>query len=324
MSAPSYGAVGDATGGNPRLPRVLTRVLMLVLTLVLLALTVRLVGARALLAGWDVLTPVTIAAALGCGLLATLAQALRWKLLAGERGIRISMGRAVADCWSSSLGNMVLPGGIAGDAARVVVYRGEGARRWWSPATALGAERLTSTTLLFVTTAVILSGVSGLLAAVAAGIAALALLASVACMRGIGARTAVLVWLAAAVTVGAFLVLYLIGMAALGGTVAPAVAAVGLAAMSIPVGVGGWGVREISAGLLAGDLAVTAEWAVTASTGYGLLATISTLPGAVTLLASVLRRRSSGERPHRRRSTAGARQSGVGTDAARNGGRRPR
>lgn len=272
----------------------LRRVLMLAVTAVLLVLTARLVGTEALLAGWDVLTPTTIAAALGCGLLVTLAQALRWTLLAREKGIPMRYARAVADCWSSSLGNMVLPGGIAGDAARVAFYRGAGDRRWWSPAAALGAERLSSTTLLLSLSAVILAGISARLAVIAGAVAVLALAAALACMRGMAARTAVLVWGAAAVGVGALLGLYLIGMAVLGGPVAPSAAAVGLASMSVPLGVGGWGVREISVGVLAGELAVTAEWAVTAATAFGLLATTSTLPGAVALLPAALRRRRTG------------------------------
>lgn len=279
----------------------LRRVLMLAVTAVLLVLTARLVGTEALLAGWDVLTPTTIAAALGCGLLVTLAQALRWTLLAREKGIPMRYARAVADCWSSSLGNMVLPGGIAGDAARVAVYRGAGDRRWWSPAAALGAERLSSTTLLLSLSAVILAGISARLAVIAGAVAVLALAAALACMRGTAVRTAVLVWGAAAVGVGALLGLYLIGMAELGGPVTPGAAAVGLASMSVPLGVGGWGVREISAGVLAGELGVTAQGAVTAATAYGLLATISTLPGAVTLLAAALRRRrpaAPGARPN--------------------------
>lgn len=293
-------AVHDQPGAHSG-PVWLRRVLMLAVTVALLVLTARLVGAEALLAGWEVLTPASVAAALACGLVVTLAQALRWTLLAREKGIPMRYARAVADCWSSSLGNMVLPGGIAGDAARVAVYRGDGDRRWWSPVTALGAERLTSTTLLFALTAVILAGTSPRLALVAAAIALLALVAALACMRGTAVRTGVLVWGAAAVGVGALLGLYLLAMAVLGGPVAPGAAAVGLASMSVPLGVGGWGVREISVGVLAGALGVTAEGAVTAATAYGLLATISTLPGAVTLLAAALRRRrpaAPGARPN--------------------------
>ena len=79
------------------------------------------------------------------------------------------------------------------------------------------------------------------------------------------------------------LVLFIIAMAALEGPVVPVLAVVGLAAMSIPIGVGGWGVRELSVSLIAAGISVSMGTAVTASTGYGLLAMISTLPGIVTV-----------------------------------------
>ncbi len=118
------------------------------------------------------------------------------------------------------------------------------------------------------------------------------------------AATIGLVWLMAAVTIGSFLALYLIAMLALGGPVIPALAVVGLAAMSIPLGVGGWGVREVSVSILAGSLASSVEWAVTTSAGYGLLAAISTLPGAITLMLRLWRRHQESDQhsPSTRRS----------------------
>lgn len=67
------------------------------------------------------------------------------------------------------------------------------------------------------------------------------------------------------------------------------VAIIGLAAMSLPVGAGGWGARELSVGLLAGPLALHAESAVSAATAYELLATVSALPGLAALLWHWLR-----------------------------------
>lgn len=267
------------------------RVLMLAVTVVLLVLTARLVGTQALLAGSAGLTPVTVVAALGCGLATTSAQALRWWLLAAQKGIMLSYRRALADCYASSLGNMVLPGGLAGDMGRVAVYRHAGDRHWWSPVLAVGAERATSTTLLLATAAVVLAPVSVVLAVLAASAALVFLGGAVVCMRGLTPGRQVLVWFASSVGVSALLGLYLIAMSAVGGPVEAPVAVVGLAAMSIPLGIGGWGVREFSVSVLAVKFAVSAEWAVTASTAYGLLATISTLPGAFVLLAAQFRSR---------------------------------
>lgn len=259
------------------------RILMLLITVALLALTVRVVGAQALLDGWKVLSVWTITAALACGFVMTGAQALRWKLLLALRGTRIAWTTALADCYSSSLLNMILPGGLGGDVARVAVYRHSGPRKWLSPLTAVGAERLSTTTLLFATAAVSLIGISTQLATAAAAVAVTTLLISVLGMRGMDWRRGLVVWLSSLLGMLALLTLFLIAMAALGGPVVPVLAVVGLAAMSIPIGVGGWGVRELSMSLVAGGAAVSMETAATAATGYGLLAMISTLPGIVTV-----------------------------------------
>ncbi len=263
---------------------------MLVITVALLALTVRVVGARALVDGWQVLNVWTVLAALACGFVMTGAQALRWTLLLAYRGTAITWSRALADCYSSSLLNMVLPGGLGGDLARVAVYRHTGTKRWWSPLTAVGAERLSTTTLLFAAAALSLIGVSGRLAILAAAVSALALVATVCGMRGMDRRSSLIVWLSSALGMTALFVLYLIAMAALGGPIVPVLAVVGLAAMSFPIGVGGWGVRELSVSLIAAGISVSMETAVTASTGYGLLAVISTLPGLVTVRIAGRRR----------------------------------
>lgn len=274
------------------------RVLMLLITVILLALTVRIVGVQALLDGGRVVTPVTVLAALGLGLLATVAQSMRFSLLLKQSGTHVTRRRALADCYSASLLNMIMPGGLGGDLARVAAYRDTGERRWLSPLSIVGAERLSATTLLFATATFTLIPVAPHFAWIAAAVAAVTGVLSILGMRGMSASTIGLVWLTAAVTTGSFLGLYLIAMLTLNGPVIPGLAVVGLAAMSIPLGVGGWGVREISVSILAGSLASSVEWAVTSSTGYGLLAVISTLPGAITLVARLWgRRHDSGESP---------------------------
>ena len=267
------------------------RALMLAITVALLALTVRVVGAQALVDGWQVLNVWTVLTALACGSIMTGAQALRWTLLLAHRGTAITWSRALADCYSSSLLNMVLPGGLGGDAARVAVYRHTGTKKWLSPLAAVGAERLSTTTLLFATASLTLIGVSGRLALTAAAVSVATLVVSVWGMRGMDWRHTLTIWLSSALGMAALFVLFLIAMAALGGPVVPVLAVVGLAAMSIPIGVGGWGVRELSVSLIAAGISVSMDTAVTASTGYGLLAVISTLPGLVTVWAAGTRRK---------------------------------
>ncbi|RMB58937.1 lysylphosphatidylglycerol synthase domain-containing protein [Tessaracoccus antarcticus] len=270
------------------------RLVMLAISCFLVAAVAALVGSQALLAGWGALTPTTIGAALLLGLSATAAQALRWRTLGRHRGIALTFRRALADCYASSFGNMVLPGGLAGDAARVAVYRNRGIRPWRSPLVALGAERLSATTVLFTAAALTLPPQSVPLAGAAAMVALACLVTSLWCMRGLGPGRSALVWASSVVGVGSLIALYLVATAALGGPIVPALAVVGLASMSIPLGVGGWGVRELSVAALASTLAVTSDHAVATSTAYGLLATISCLPGmAVALVAWWGRRATS-------------------------------
>ncbi len=268
------------------------RVLAVIASVVLLVITARLIGAQALTAGFTALGPVSVLAAAVLGFAATGAQALRWHLLAAAGGIRLGLGRALADCYASSFANMVLPGGLAGDAVRAAVYRDRGRRRWLSPLLAVGAERLSATTLLFAAAAVILSlhtSPALIAAAAAATVSFGCAIAAVVCMRGMGTRRQLVVWATSALSVAALVALFLVAMRALGGRIEPIVAIIGLAAMSLPVGVGGWGPRELSVGLLAGPLALHAESAVSAATAYGLLATASTLPGLAVLLWHWLR-----------------------------------
>lgn len=271
--------------------RWLQGVLMFVISAGLLVLTAQLVGIQTLLAGGAVLTPWTVVFALACGLVATGSQAVRWRLLLKVRGTTLSWGRALADCYSSSLVNMILPGGLGGDFARVAVYRNTGQRKWWSPLAAVGAERLSATALLFTTATAALAPVSVPFAAVTGTVAVGALGFSVFGMRKMAVRTALVVWLTAAASLGSLLVLYLMVMVQLGGPAIPVLAVVGLASMSLPIGVGGWGVRELSVSVVAASAATSVHDAVSAATGYGVLAIISVLPGAVTLSGAMLARR---------------------------------
>lgn len=70
----------------------------------------------------------------------------------------------------------------------------------------------------------------------------------------------------------------------------PSSAAVALAGMSLPVGVGGWGVREAAAAWSFSLSDLTAADGVRVSVGYGVLALASTTPGAVILALRVVPR----------------------------------
>ena len=70
----------------------------------------------------------------------------------------------------------------------------------------------------------------------------------------------------------------------------------GLAGMSVPVGVGGWGPREGITTLAAMAHGLPAGTGFAISIGYGLLALISALPGAVVLAGWLLPRRAGSPR----------------------------
>src|SRR5690625_6106682 len=102
-------------------------------------------------------------------------------------------------------------------------------------------------------------------------------------MRKMTLRMALVVWLTAAASLGSLLVLYLVVMVQPGGPAIPVLAIVGLASMSLPIGVGGWGVRELSVSVVAARAATSVHDAVSAATGYGVLAIMSALPGSASL-----------------------------------------
>ena len=77
-------------------------------------------GGTAFLDGLRVLTGPVFLAALGIGLLTTLLSAWRWCLVARGLGLRLPLGRAVADYYRSLFLNAALPGGVLGDVHRAV------------------------------------------------------------------------------------------------------------------------------------------------------------------------------------------------------------
>lgn len=221
-----------------------------------------------------------------------LTQALRWRIVARHHTIRVGLGSAVARCWQAAFLNSVLPGGLAGDALRAaddstdasVVSR---RRALTSGFSAMAAERLVGTSVVFSAAGLVLLP--------------LAPLAGVGCL--VGALIAVLVasrWLrrlppseilqVAVLSVlgwACFAILFMVAAAVLApsapASVLPSSAAVALAGMSLPVGVGGWGVREAATAWSFSLSGLTAAEGVRVSVGYGVLALASTAPGAVIL-----------------------------------------
>ncbi|WP_043263241.1 lysylphosphatidylglycerol synthase transmembrane domain-containing protein [Streptomyces sp. CT34] len=86
----------------------------------ILALLVRHLGSAAFLDGLRRIDAGTLLAGLGIGVLTTVCSAWRWCLVARGLGLRLPLGRAVADYYRALFLNAALPGGVLGDVHRAV------------------------------------------------------------------------------------------------------------------------------------------------------------------------------------------------------------
>lgn len=272
--------------------------------LVLLAMLFRVLGTDAVRSAVGILTPATVALALGAGLVATAAQAHRWRLVARSRATPIGFREALGECWASGLVNLLLPGGVTGDAVRVLRRRRRG-DSWPGAGGSVLGERLAGTSVLLAAGVVPALAVGGWLAA-ALGLGALAV-GTVAwrSTSGAPARDRAGVWALSVLAWACYQGLFLLAavrtapqetLANLWGTTV-----LGLAGMSVPVGVGGWGPREGITTLAAMAHGLPAGTGFAISIGYGLLALISALPGAVVLARWLLPRRAGAPRAGSRR-----------------------
>ncbi|MFE3552600.1 lysylphosphatidylglycerol synthase transmembrane domain-containing protein [Streptomyces kronopolitis] len=290
-------------------------------------------GSGAFVSGLRRIDAGTLLAGLGIGLLTTVCSAWRWSLVARGLGLRLPLGRAVADYYRALFLNAALPGGVLGDVHRAVRH-GQSSGDLGRGVRAVVLERTAGQLVLLVAgAAVLLARPSPVLApvarfltspAVALSAAAVAVLLAVAALRlrarrgasraeravrrtlaevrqGLLARA---VWPGVALSSAAVLTGYL-GMFVLAARVAGATAPVAelvplvvlaLLAMALPLNVGGWGPREGVAAWAFGAAGLGAAQGLTAAVVYGVLAFVASLPGAAVLLVrrSVTRR---GERP---------------------------
>ncbi len=264
-------------------------------------------GTGGFVAGLRVIDVADLVAALVIGLATTVLCAWRWCLVARRLGLRLPLGRAVADYYRALFLNAVLPAGVLGDVHRAVEHGkeegdvGAGVR-------AVVLERTAGQAV------VIAAGVVVLLAgparaagvAVVAGVAVLVFAYLVARRWiGIGSRWRRTVddirdgllardaWpgvaLLSALALAGHVTLFLIAMRAAGATQPPAqllpIVIVALLAMGLPVNVGGWGPREGVTALMFAAAGLGAAQGLTAAVAYGLLGLVASLPGALVLVA---------------------------------------
>ena len=238
-----------------------------------------------------------LAGALALSQVVIAASALRWADTARRLGQPLGRGEAIGEYYVSSLLNQVLPGGVAGDAVRA--WRGR--RRGGAARVARGVmiERLSGQVAVAAALilGLMLGGVPGTGRLVAAFLGGLALvLAGLALARGFGGDLrrawatpgAALVQgglnaaVAAALIAGFALCAHAVGTD-LGWQAALSLVPVCLAAMLVPVGIGGLGLREGAAAVLWPLAGFAPEAGVAASVLFGLVALCGALPGAAIL-----------------------------------------
>lgn len=263
--------------------------------------------------------PLWVLAGLGCATVAMFAAAMRWRFTAVAVGARISVGRALREFYLASFLNQVLPGGILGDAFRA--YR-HGKRAPTDEAGGMGRavravviERLANQMVVSLLMLVSLSlwpwlpgafdnahiwgPLVGATLLVGGTLLAIAVFAH---RRGGGmverflrdSRQALLtprtfaaqLGLGVAVT-GTCVVMFYCAARAVHEPLSlfhlVALVPGALLAMSIPISIGGWGLREASAVTLWTMAGLSPEAALASSILYGMLSLLGALPGAVVL-----------------------------------------
>ncbi|PRX51097.1 uncharacterized membrane protein YbhN (UPF0104 family) [Prauserella shujinwangii] len=280
-------------------------------------------GTGAVVAGLRAIDAASVLAALGIGLLTTVASAARWCVVARGLGLPLPMRGAVSDYYRATLLNAVLPAGVLGDAHRAWDH-GRRSGDVERGVRAVVLERCAGQLVLAAAGAVALLGAPALVAALLPGLGgALVLLAVLAgavavlaarfrTLRPVlarswaDARTAVLtrsavprlVLLSAAALAG-HLALFLVAAHAAGSPLPlPRLLPLGVLAllvMALPVNVGGWGPREAFLAMAFGAAGTAAAHGLTVAVVYGTLALVAALPGAVPLLRGrALQRREVG------------------------------
>jgi uncharacterized membrane protein YbhN (UPF0104 family) len=291
---------------------------------ILVALAVRL-GAQAFVDGLAAIGVGSVLAALGLGLLTTVASAARWSLVARGLGLRLPLAAAVSDCYRAVFLNSVLPAGVLGDVHRAVGYGrqigdvGRGVR-------VVAIERVTGQlAIIVVGLGVLVASRPDLLGVLLPGrVGAAELLIAVAVLAGTtfwmvrdprAARVRAVVrstltdarsgalsrstWpgllALSVVALAGYLTLFVVAARAAGTQASVRellpLLVLGLLAMALPLNIGGWGPREGVTAVAFGAVGLGAAQGLTTAVVYGVLSLIACLPGAVVLLLPVVQAR---------------------------------
>lgn len=255
-----------------------------------------------------------VVAALAVSVAQVVGSAWRWRYTAGRLGLELPMARAVPEYYLATFLNQVLPGGVAGDVSRAWRHAREADAR--ASVQAVAFERLSGLIVMSV-----VAGASALLLVgdvTARARAALLLLVAALIVWGIAAgvrlrarpgasrlvvdlrralveERALLVQLGtSAAVVGSYVLVFVMASRAVrldaSGLLLAMLAGPVLMTMLVPLTIAGWGLREAAAGALWSAAGMTASDGVAVAVAYGLLVLLSSLPGAVVLIVSLLRR----------------------------------
>jgi uncharacterized membrane protein YbhN (UPF0104 family) len=246
-------------------------------------------GAAAFRPALQVLAPGPIALVLILGLIATVAQATRWRALMLASGRPLGRWEAARECYRAAALNTVLPGGVAGDALRAWRQRGRGPAGWRPAAACVLADRATGLCVLCAAGAIaVLGSTPPYVPALMAGVAMSALAVSAAPLRRLDRRGHASVWVSSIALLAALLAMTVVAATRLNVAAGPAalvtLGVAVLAGMAVPLNLGGWGPREAVGALAAVVIGVPAPTGVAVAAGFGLLSMVAVLPGFVVLL----------------------------------------
>lgn len=292
---------------------------------VVLAVVVWRVGAGPFLDGVRLVDGWSIAWACAITAITTLCCAWRWRLVSRGLGVELPMRDAVTAYYRSQLLNLTLPGGVVGDVHRAVRHGrevgdvGRGARAVVWERTAGQVVQIAVTVVLLL---VLPSPVRGYVPLVALGLALVVLVVALVgralprsgvSRASLAARVAVhdvrhallaqRAWpgilLASALVVAGHTTTFLVAARTAGVTTSFAallpLALLVLAAMAVPLSLGGWGPREGMAAWAFAVAGVGAGLGVTTAVVYGVLVLVASLPGVVVLLADARHRPANSE-----------------------------
>jgi uncharacterized membrane protein YbhN (UPF0104 family) len=286
----------------------------------LLAVVIIIVDPAGVLDALGRVPPGHVVAALAVVQIQIVLSALRWRFTAARLGHVIPVPVAIREYYLGGALNQILPGGIAGDAARVYRNSDEQTGGWKRAATGVVLERLSGQFAFFLLTCLGLVAWAILLPQTMPvdpaplAFVAVAIVAVTAFVAGwlrkpirarfgyLGPDIAAAFWQDGAfrmqaglsiLIVGTYVATFLLASDAVGAPLPPiaAVTAVPLCllTMLVPVGIGGWGTREAAAAALWPLFGFTSAEGLTASLLYGIFSLAGTaLPGVAALAISLI------------------------------------